>query len=270
MNLAEPQGRLVDSKLPISFTVYFAYTSYIQHLPDLLRTSWLWLLVVGTTTAVAHGTEWNWVGSTLQMLAAASMAVAWHRLLIVGERPGFSSSNLASGNFWRYVRSAILLVAITLAPIFAVMFLSFAFLLSSKLSGAPPLSLLLMRLAVIAAIAISTCRIALVLPARAVANPNRPTLTEAWKRTRHNTWRLFWGVLVTSLPQLFATQLFAPPISDPSAVVGARNIAIGEIADATALSVSYLLALPVSIGFLSYAYLHFFKDSNGGPSPAVP
>src|SRR5205085_445248 len=48
-------------------------------------------------------------------------------------------------------------------------------------------------------------RLTLLLPARAVGNTGL-TFKQAWNRTRGNVWRLFWGIVVTTLPALLIAQ----------------------------------------------------------------
>jgi len=40
-------------------------------------------------------------------VAGVSIAVAWHRRLLLDEHPGFSASNLVTRSLWRYASVAI-------------------------------------------------------------------------------------------------------------------------------------------------------------------
>jgi hypothetical protein len=196
------------------------------------------------------------VANLVFIFAGVSIAVAWHRRLILEERPGLSGSNVASKSLWRYVRMGL---AIGLVVIVPTMVLSLPmFLLSSPVvaGGAPRFLMLLpvIFLLFLAAFAVFL-RLSLLLPARAVGDLDL-TFKETWKRTRGNTWRLFWGTAACAWLPILAAQIilirFLPGISSVEAFA-IRTAVVGTI-----LIVYHLLILPISIGFLSYSYLHFF------------
>src|ERR1019366_3752977 len=74
----------------------------------------------------------------LLLLAGVSIAVAWHRLMILNEPPGFSGSNVATKNLWRYIVVGLALCLIMFLPMAAVMLPTFYFLLPATAGGAPP------------------------------------------------------------------------------------------------------------------------------------
>jgi len=257
------------AKLPLGQTISQAYSSYIKDFPDLLlRASWLWLLVVGVTTAATYATSWRSPVQFLQLLATAQIAVAWHRRLIIGESPGFAGSNATGLNLWRYIVAATLLFLITFVPLILVGGFGRSLVVQARNMGLGSLEsiwLLLLRLAAIAVTVILTCRVSLVLPARAIGQ-REPTLREAWACTRYNTWPLFCGGLATSLPLLLVTQLFAPGIPVSSGVkIDTASMTTSDIANAVANAVLYMLAVQVSVGFLSYAYRHFYQRTDHWP-----
>jgi hypothetical protein len=99
----------------------------------------------------------------------------------------------------------------------------------------------------------------LLLPARAIGNSGL-TFKQAWNRTRGNVWRLFWGIVVTTMPALLIAQfVFALGVRPyfPGMDVG-EAFAARMTAMSTFFAVYYLLILPIGIGFLSHAYRHFF------------
>jgi hypothetical protein len=104
-------------------------------------------------------------------------------------------------------------------------------------------------------------RLSLLLPARAVGDVNL-TFKETWKRTRGNTWRLFWGTVACAwLPILVAQIVLFGFLSPGMSTVEAFAIRMAVIGPV--LTVYHLLILPISIGFLSYSYLHFFERTAG-------
>lgn len=285
-------------KLPLGHTISLSYSTYFEHLLDALRASWLWMLVVAAITGVTSWEQWSWMSTAiaqikpgvpaqvpqpptmgtlfilqyiLMTLAGVSIAVAWHRLLILGEHPGWSGSNLATKNPWRYIGVGLAIALTVMLPIIAIIAPVIYFVVSAQhlAPGSPPAALFLLIPLVfvlyIIALAI-VLRLTLLLPARAAGNVGL-TFRQTWNRTRGNTWRLFWGILATTIPPLILAEIAFLLIGGLSIPNGARNIAM--IADAdfarrmTAMStifmVYYLLMLPVGIGFLSHAYLHFFR-----------
>src|ERR1700731_2188164 len=131
MSVAEGPPDLPYPKLPFWDAVSLSYSTYFRHFIDALRASWIWLIVGGVLTGFASWQQWSWMatamanlkpglppettemavllslGNIVLLLAGVSIAVAWHRLMILDERPGFSGSNVATGNLWRYVAMAI-------------------------------------------------------------------------------------------------------------------------------------------------------------------
>ena len=259
--MSAPRGEL---RLPVKQTIRLAYSSFALHGDDLVRASWLWMLLVGVTVAVAYNTSWQTAAIFLQLFAAASIAVAWHRTLILGERQVFLGSDATDRRLWRYILSAFLLFLLTFVPLLAMGGLGRWLILLARSAGAGPLESVLMlplRLAVLAATIMMTCRLTLVLPARAIGK-QEPSFRESWAQTRGNTWRLFWGALTTSIPYFVIVQLFAPSLpgspNAPDTVTTSADT--GDIAKAVAYSLLYMLTLQTNVAFLSHAYQYFFSS----------
>src|SRR3977135_3696586 len=123
MSLAEGPPDLPYPTLPFWDTVSLSYSTYFNHFIDALRASWLWLIAVAALTAVTSWQQWSWMATAMTtlepcwapqrpkptemavllnlasiflLLAGVSIAVAWHRLMILDERPGFRGSKLAA------------------------------------------------------------------------------------------------------------------------------------------------------------------------------
>ena len=116
------------AKLPLWDTICLSYSSYFRNFPDVLRISWLWLAVVTPLWGIMSLLIFSWMAGLMAdlkrgpspqipthmvsmpvetiplgpaavlalMLAGLSIAVAWHRRVILGEHPGFSGSNVAT------------------------------------------------------------------------------------------------------------------------------------------------------------------------------
>jgi hypothetical protein len=208
-----------------------------------------------------HGT----VADVAELLAATSIAVAWHRRIILGEQPALSGSNIATKDLWRYTGVTLAIFLMVWLPLIVIIL---AIALSSETAFGPPSSspayakiLLFGAVAAAFAVAIAVMfRLSLLLPARAVGN-SALTFREVWHRTSGNTWRIFWGQVACMLPSLLWAIVFMAQTGSPdpgtfaSSAFVARNTAASII-----LGVGNLLILPIGIGFLSYAYRHFFRE----------
>src|ERR1700682_1604406 len=197
MSLAEGPPGLPYPKLPLWDTISLSYSTSFSNFLDALRTSWLWLVVVAALTGVASWQQWSWMAKAmanmkpgqppqipkstemavllnldniLLLLAGVSIAVAWHRLLILNEHPGFSGSNLATRNLWRYIVVGLALCLIMFLPVAAVMLPTFYFLLPATAGRAPPppgfFPLMLLVFVVYAVCFAVALRLTLLLPAQ--------------------------------------------------------------------------------------------------------
>jgi hypothetical protein len=291
MSLAEGPPDLPYPKLPFWGTVSLSYSTYFSHFIDALRASWLWLIAVAMVTAVASWQQWSWMATAmanmkpglppqmpkptemavllnldniLLLIAGVSIAVAWHRLMILNEQPGFSGSNLATRNLWRYIVVGLALCLIMFLPVAAVMLPAFYFLFPATAAGAslpPGFFPLIMAVFVVYAVGIAVAlRLTLLLPAQAIGDTGL-TFKQTWNRTRGNIWRLFWGVVVTTIPPLLIAQIvFLLGIGPPHpGIAGGEDFVARMTAATTGFTIYYLLIVPVGIGFLSHAYRHFFR-----------
>jgi hypothetical protein len=274
--------------LPVWATVRRAYSSYFHHLVDALRATWLWLILVAPLSAVGTWQQLSLsasaaanlergapaeitrstamtllasVSSILFLLAGASIAVAWHRLIILDEGPGVGGRNIATKALWRYIDMALVLVLIAFLPAAAVL-LYFLWPVGGRPSAPPEFLLVMLPVSVlyVAGIAIAL-RLVLLLPARAIGN-TRLSFSQTWNQTRGNIWRLFWGLWFTTVPPLLGIQiasLIVVGLPRPSATID-DDLLMQMTALSTIVMICYLLLLPIGIGFLSLAYRHFFES----------
>ena len=275
------------SKLPLQEAISLSYAWFFQKFPDLLRISWLWLLICAALVGVSSWMQWTWmadvlgaetvgmpqratfepsrpiellilghIAGLLPLIASVSIAVAWHRRIILGEQPGLSGSNIVTAELWRFIGVGILIVLITTLP------LAFVVVLAAVITS-PSIGAALGLLLGLAAVAVML-RLSLIAPARAIGNFGL-TLRVVWHRTRGNTWRLFWGTVACTLPPTLLLEAVS------LIVFGAmgHHVAPGQPLDtsmalavalmSTIFFVVYLLIVPIGIGFLSCAYRHFFQ-----------
>jgi hypothetical protein len=289
MSLADGPPDLPYPKLPFWDAVSLAYSTYFRHFVEALRASWLWMIVVAVFTGFASCQQWSWMATAmanlkpglppqmprsfetalllnldniLLLLAGVSIAVAWHRLMILNEQPGFSGGNVATKNLWRYIVMALALFLIMFLPMAAVMFPTLYLLQPVPGPAPPPPALFLLLPLLFALYAVGTFvafRLTLLLPAQAIGDTSL-TFKQAWNRTRGNVWRLFWGIVVTTMPALLIAQIvFLVGVGPPRlGTAGSVDFVPQMTTMSTVFAVYYLLILPIGIGFLSHAYRHFF------------
>ena len=288
MSITESRPDQPCPKLPLWHTIGLSYSTYFANLAAVLRASWLWLIVMAGVTFLASRQQWSWMAAVvidlkpgqtpnvpkppemtaliglsniLLLLAGVSIAVAWHRLMILNERPGFSGSNVATGSVWRYIGIGIVIFVIGFLPAAIIMVLDFV-LLSPVTGASAPASLVAVLLILVLYVigAAITLRLSLLLPARAT-DDLRLRIGDAWRRTRGNTWRLLWGIFFTTVPPLIVAQIaLLAVVGFPNPANFANPDFAARMSAVSAVSISYyLLILPIGIGFLSHAYRHFFQ-----------
>jgi hypothetical protein len=263
-------------KLPFWRTIGEAYGVWFKNLPDLIRITWLWILVMAPIVGLFM---WWQAPVTMELMQNAragkldpnpalsalmqvinlviilpilsSIAVAWHRLLLRNEH--------ASGTYLRLdsvvVGYAVLFFLITL--LFTLPnYLNQIYMAVTLPPGATELSPGAMGLQIVTSILALLamffgCRLFMVLPAKAVGRDI--SFGTAWTATRKNSWRLFGGYMLSLVP-------FAAIAGGVGYWLVAAQASRGT-ATAVWTIVSLLWALfgMVGVGFLSLAYRHFFE-----------
>jgi hypothetical protein len=304
MSTAMSSPALPCPKLPLWRTIRLSYSTYFHHFIDALRTSWLWLVVVGALTGFAAWQQFSWFTAMLArarpgmppttppqpnesmllmdldyllvLFASVSIAVTWHRLVILGEQPGFSASNVTSRNVWRYIGVGLALFLLSNLPIVPIIASMIYFIPDpAKAGGAPPpagfFAMIPVFMLLYCVCAILMLRLSLLLPARAVGDVGL-TFKQTWKQTRGNTWRMLWGIAASTLPPLLLLPIgYLLAIGFPNPLkIGGEDFAAQMTANSVVYVVYYLLILPIGIGFLSLAYRHFFQAGVEPVESGVP
>lgn len=283
-------------KLPLWDTIVLSYSTYFHFLADALRASWLWLVICAVATGFATSAQWTFMSGVMgkmnqgmrpdefqrvQMpfdthllgaaslvvftLAGVSIAVAWHRRLILGEPPAFSAVNIFTRHVWRYVGIGFVIGIIAFFPSFLAMLLTGVFAVIFVPAGSAAgmnISGLVVLMAVFSAYVIGILillRLSMVLPARAVGDISL-TFKQAWRRTKGNTWRILWGGVACMLLPIAAAQIIDLALFGfPDPRMSADDGFVGRMVLTTVLLQVYsLLVMPISVGFLSLSYYHFF------------
>lgn len=289
-------GKTIPPKLNLWETIYISYSTYFKNFGDVWEIVRLWIVIAVPVLALANYIRYSslvtaftqgaeraqvlsagnlalFVFSTiLCALAAISIAVAWHRRLILDERPVASASNVLTANVWRYIGVGFITFFFATLPLF-VLFLLFLFQSHTSRAYAGLPQSLIFLLAVIVSIVV-TLRFSFLLPARAVRNLSL-TFEQSWTITRGNTWRLFWGAMACTAVPVFAAQIL---LAGLIGLLGLSNFFGGSLparlVAINAISMAYYFFIaPIGIGFLSRAY-HVLYELNlpgrGEPSATHP
>lgn len=258
-------------KLPFWKTIGEAYRAWFRHFGLLIRISWLWMLLLVVPLAMIDWMQapglmnlmaqlqrgviadlppvtmfWSLLGQLLLLPALSSVAVAWHRLLLRDEQPRPGLYLRLDGIVTGYGVFAFLIGVMLMVPGWLTG------LASDPTPSRAGLSLLAGALSIVALV--YAARLSLVLPAKALAEGGA-TLAMAWRMTRGNTARLFFGYLLCILPwstifSLFGRSMFAPEVG--------RAMVTFELVVST---LSWMIFGMVSIGFLSVSYRHFTQNT---------
>jgi len=210
------------------------------------------------------------IGAALYITAFIWMVVAWHRFVLLAERPtgllpAFNGKAML-GYAWRTI-----LVGFALLPIFLIVGLVISPMMLSGLSaGADMASFfvrgLMFQLVVGSLIGIVAYRIALILPARAIDRPL--AMGEAWEKTSGSAGTMFMLGLITTLfylllalPQSFP--MLSVDMSDPSAVTTMMEAQSGLMFQIYGLVVQWLTML-LGVSILSVLYGHYVEGRDIG------
>jgi hypothetical protein len=275
------------SKLPLFRTVGQAYALWGRNFSDLVRICWLWMLLMVPILAI-----WDWwqaaltaeilqgfhpgqpyvdphpvltwvsllVSKLIMLPAVASVAVAWHRLLLRDEHPGPGSYLRLDRIVAGYAILAFLIGLIITVPSALITVLP---QVTTGSGGATAVVVqFLVNVAVIVAIFIVP-RLSLALPGIALGRDDA-TLATAWRLSKRNTWRMVWASFLCLLPLISISGTISSwlLLSNPNrAVVTLVSLVIG------------LLWIPggmISVGMLSLAYRHFFEQPATSPDTLPP
>jgi hypothetical protein len=308
-NLAAPAPR----KLPVWRTVGACYATVSRNLGQLARISWLWLLIMLPVYAAQHWLDraplegegvtaaFIEVAALGAMIAAvvaellflASIAVAWHRLILRQERVTAPAYLRLDRTVWLYLIRSLLLALLVMVPVaipLALIGLSeVAATVAGDLVVVLGLSLLggsVVVLGQILVLLLVVPRLSLVLPALALGQPLSPR--EAWRASRANTLRLGLAtglcmapaVLLLVLAALLTLLLQAPwwlgysweRIVDFMSVTGRVRHVLQWMLDsfgyAVLSSLAYAVLTIFAVTLLSLSYRLFVVPSEASASPA--
>jgi hypothetical protein len=263
-------------KLPFWKTLGEAYAVWFKNLPELIRIAWVWLLAMAPIVGLfmwwqapamielmqsarvgrpdpnpGMTTLMQALNSVILLPVLSSIAVAWHRLLLRNEH--------VSGPYLRLdsvvIGYAVLFFLIAL--LFSVpQYLSQTYVALAQPPGATEIDPGAMAVSFVGSLVtlvalFFACRLFMVLPAKAL--DREISFGTAWTATRKNSWRLFWGYMLSLLPFAAIAGVigYSLGIAQPSRAMAA--------AIWTIVTLLWALFGMVGVGFLSLAYRHFFE-----------
>jgi hypothetical protein len=266
----------LPAKLPLWRTIGQSYAIWFKNLPELVRIAWIWILVMAPIVGLfmwwqapamielmqnartgkldpnpGMTTLMQAINSIILLPMLSSIAVAWHRLLLRDEH--------VSGPYLRFdsvvIGYAVLFFLIAL--LFSVpQYLSQIYAALTQPPAATEISPGALAVTLVSSILtlvamFFACRLFVVLPAKALGRDI--SFGTAWAATRKNSWRLFWGYMLSLLPlAVIAGGIgFWIASAQPSRGVAASIWTI--------LTLLWALFGMVGVGFLSLSYRHFFE-----------
>jgi hypothetical protein len=194
-------------------------------------------------------------GKVVVLPALASIAVAWHRLLLKDEHPGAGGYLRLDGIVAGYAVLAFLVGLITMAPGYVSMM--FQIVTGTSVAAQDPLALGVQFLAGVGTITafFVMARLSLALPGKALGHDDI-TFGAAWRASKGNTWRMLWAYFFCILPLM----VFGGGMS-----YWLFQASHGRAALTLVPLVVSLLSIPlgmISVGMLSLSYRHFFERSS--------
>lgn len=170
-----------------------------------LRLCWAWFLIlIALTTAVMAfiGSEGDpeltsaaqIVVILIALVANASIAVSWHRCLLMDEMPGVTHLKIGARE-WAYLGRSVLVGVIAITMTFAISFIVHAFgaIADGATANAMWLLTLLTGAMFIFLIVPAVLRLSLILPAGAVDRPLG--IRDAWRMSRNLGYPMLFAVL---------------------------------------------------------------------------
>ena len=262
-----------NPRLPLWRTVREAYVLTFCNLGAFVRIAWAWLLLLTALGALASWFFWpshaaaldagqltSWVQvvtTTLSMTAGASIAVAWHALLLRAEAPATSRYLRLDGVVCGY----LLIGVATVAPAYLAGYM----FPGSGSADDPEAMLAQLPFAIVLLVlgAVFGIKLSPILPAIALGRSD-VSLGVVWRATHWNWWRLAAGYGLTTLPPLLMLSL---PMLVRLWLAGDEappETQLGFVVSNTQSELVTLVSGIFAISFLSLAFRHFF------PQPLAP
>jgi hypothetical protein len=274
---------------PLSRALDMAFRSLFENAGYALRICWAWIVImtsarVASDIAKTHllsdaqgqpllGFDLTFFIGWFLFIPLASIAVAWHRLLLFGERDSASIYLRVDRMVWSYFGLAIVLYLTALAPVFTVGGISKLMTLMwglpdvSAADGAARPGLLvapnarsiiagMQVIAFLVFLALSA-RLSVVLPGKALGMRGL-TIKRAWDVTRGHTWGLTMGFVACIVPFLILTALLRRSGFNFSLEDGA----LLHIADWFIIETMGAVLGLIELAYLTFCFRFFFPETD--------
>jgi hypothetical protein len=274
-------------KLPVWHTVCACYAAVARNLGQFVRISWLWLLIMLPIYAAIHWMYWEWgdgvlspgdLAAIVELPFLASIAVAWHRLILREERVTAPAYLRLDGTVWLYALYSLLLMLLVAAPTVPLLVrMAPAGPVGGPVGLAPGASdlgllsslavfVMVQGIAVLLSLilAVLVPRLSLVLPALAVGE--RLSVGRSWRMTRANTLRLALATLLSTLPAyLFVLLVCLVLLWDWTAGEDRAVFAFANLI----ISVGFAVLAILAVTLLSLTYRFFGAQRHEGQPVAA-
>ncbi len=260
MSMGPPPQAVQD--LPIGDTVKAAYSSVLGGFPGFVRVALVPLamsiLLYGLQLALRGSTAVTIVVELLLLVPYTLFAVAWHRIVLLGQATPAPMVPVWQSRHWRFLGYTLIMTAISYG--FAAPYVP---LLSPLATGGSTVSLwqplLLMFLLLFGTYVV--LRLSFVFPAVAVDESYR--FADSWRHTKNQGLRLMAAMFLTLLPAMagvmiilqFLMNVVPPNMDSGTSVVpnAGDSAAFGPVAQAIELVLRYIL-IALSLSVLSTAF----------------
>ena len=264
----------LPAKLPFWSTIGEAYGFAFANLGQVARITGLWSAIALAVYAVLYGmlggdelkaiqegtsigpASLNLISLLIGLVIGSSVAVAWHRFVLVGEKVTGAAYLRLDNRVWAYLGAAGVILAIGVPFLISLYVFMTRVLEITPKDGVPRAdldSLLIGLLPVIFITLAIACyfstRLSLVLPARALGDDGY-SWGDSWRTSRGHFWRLFAGSIVCYLPVLVAAWLGGVLTPDKPSITAL-------VLSSSVMAVLGIILAVVPLGFLSVAYRHF-------------
>lgn len=262
--------------LPVFETVGQSFGYSFKNIGLMIKLSWLWvilLLVLAAAFLALFGDAAQVEGQAVPdggamaaftvlmvvyFIAIYSIAVGWHRALLLGEQPGWI--NFRVGRRELGYLGYTLLVALLAAFPMLIGFLVVGALTSFSGDSRETLGLGLIAVgaAGVVVMLLLMGRLQLVLPGTAVGD-RRVAIRQSFDLTRGNSWRILGGFLLIALVQVIPNVL--------SALANPEIIDLGPIVrlvlDVLAIGIGIFLGF-AAVSYMSFCYWFFVPPPQEG------
>jgi len=284
-----PNHQVEEGAFPTGTIVVDVYRAVISDFGYALRISWAWILVAASALVAADlllgeafsskanrdaVADWSSFAVVLiYALPLASIAVAWHRWLLLKEKDPSRIYLRLDGTVLNYLGFAVLVQFIAWSPYilpwllrrFFKLIIEAVFGFSNDrvsaieyvLSDQGLLASPIVQIFAFVAFLVFALRFGLVLPAKAIGLPG-VSLKAAWQATRGQTFGLVVGLLLSVLPVVLAFVGLRLAGFDFSAEDGS----VLHVSDRLMFVMFQTLLGLVQVAFLSYSFLFFFPPDN--------